>query len=171
MSTTTSWFLLSVYNHNISITVKRNWTWCIEGSKLDQKTLRFTEICKIPPDPNLRGILLYGFLFLSVCFRMACSKWESRCFHTAVQGCQYCNTAAQNPSVLADHSSALAYPRHNISALQLISVHSRIIRDVLLFLCCIRRASWPVQESQCSSSQPKLLSISPLSLSIHIHSK
>lgn len=34
-------------------------------------------------------------------------------------------------------------PRRNISGLQLISVCSRIIRDVPLFLCCIRRVSWP----------------------------
>lgn len=84
-----------------------------------------------------------------------------------------CNTAAQNPSLLADLSTVLACPRHNISALQLISVHSRIIRDVPLFLCCIRRASWPVQQSQSSSSQPKNASpYHPLfSLHTHPHSK
>lgn len=97
------------------------------------------------------------------------SKWGTRCFHAAVQRSQYYSTAAQNPILLADHSSALACRRHNISALQLISVHSRILTVVPLFLCCIHRASWLVKQSQSSSSQQTLLSISPL-LTPHTHS-
>lgn len=50
-------------------------------------------------------------------------------FYTAVQGSQYCNTAEHSLCLLANHSSVLACPRHNISALQLISVHSRIIKS------------------------------------------
>lgn len=50
-------------------------------------------------------------------------------FYTAVQGSQYCNTAEHSLCLLANHSSVLACPRHNISALQLISVHSWIIKS------------------------------------------
>lgn len=133
--------------------------------KTHQKTYRFTEICKFPP--KLHCILLYGYLFLSVCFQMACIASEGADVFT--QLCRDANTVTQlqkKPSLLADLSSALAYPRHNISVLQLISVHSRIIREVPLFLCCICRASWPVSVAVQNSS-----TISPPSLSIHIHSK
>lgn len=117
---------------------------------------------KFPPNPKLHGIPLYGFLFLSVCFQMACIASEGADVFT--QLCRDANTVTQlqkNPSLLADHSSALACPRHNISALQLISVHSRIVGDVPLFLCCICRASTVQNSSPCR----------PLSPSIHIHSK
>lgn len=74
-----------------------------------------------------------NFLFFLYFPEGVYSKWGSRCFHTDVQGYQWCNAAARNPSSLADPSSALACPRHNISAQPLILVHSWIIRDINSF--------------------------------------
>lgn len=85
---------------------------------------------QISPAPKLCAIPLYGFLFFQFVSKMVCITSEGPdVFYTAVQESQYCNTAEHSLCLLANHSSVLACPRHNISALQLISVHSRIIKS------------------------------------------
>lgn len=81
MSTTTGW---SVYNHNISITVKR-------AFKVQNSTKRHIDSQKFPPNPKLHGIPLYGFL--SVSFQMACVASEGADVFT--QLCRDANTVTQ----------------------------------------------------------------------------
>lgn len=114
-------------------------------------------------NPKLRGIPLYGFLFLSVCFQMVRITSEGADVFT--QLCRVANTVTQlnkTQCLLADRSSALACSRHNISALQLISVRSRIVRVVPLFLCCICRTSWTAATVTVQQSAKTPLHISPV---------
>ncbi|GAA6217952.1 uncharacterized [Lates japonicus] len=106
---------------------------------------------------------------------MACIASEGADVFTQLR--RDANTVTQlhkTSSSLADHSSAPACPRHNISALQLISVHPRIIKSrssfpVLHPQSFLASATVAVQQQQPASQIS--LSISPPSLSIHIHSK
>lgn len=96
VSTATGW---SVYNHNISTTVKRDWTW--GAFKVQNSTKRHKGSQQISSKSKAPW---YSSVWIPLSFSLfpngLYSKWGSRCFHTAVQGCQYCNTAAEKPQLI-----------------------------------------------------------------------
>lgn len=165
-STATGWFLLSVYNHNMSITVKRYW-------RQHQKDIQIHR--KILPNPKLHGIPLYGFLFLSVCLQTACIASEGADVFT--QLCRDANTVTQLHKTPA-YWLIIAQPWPAPDTTFPLNNWSQFAQGLLkTFLFSCAASAEPL--GRCNSRSPaaaaaasqKRLSISPPTLSIHIRGK